>query len=392
MKIVHVVAYFQPQLGYQEYFLAKEHLNQGYEVHIITSDRYYPFNDYDNTVKKVLGERIIGERVDLYEGITVYRLSVEKERGARVKLSGIQSILKILKPDIVIHHGVMSSYTLKDVVKSQKKEKFSLICDDHMLFTVEDKRNYKHLFKNYIYYSFISRTYWKNSIIKYIGVADECSIYLNRRLGISKKKITTVPLGADLEIYKYSDSLRISTREELNILDDEICIIYTGKLMKSKDPALILHASKELSKKYKLKFLFVGNIDESYLEKFNEMKKIFNEKIIHIPAQNTKNLPKYYCASDIAIWPREASTSMIDAAACKLPIIVCNYLTERISNNNGIGIREGNLDDIKNALEFLISNKEKRIEMGKNGRILVEKELNWQIIAKKFINIAMGIN
>jgi hypothetical protein len=42
MKIVHIVDYFQPVLGYQEAFLAKEHAKLGHEVFVITSDRYAP--------------------------------------------------------------------------------------------------------------------------------------------------------------------------------------------------------------------------------------------------------------------------------------------------------------------------------------------------------------
>ena len=55
MKIVHLTSYFQPQLGYQEYFLAREHIKLGHDVWVVTSDRYFPFPDYDKTVKNILG-------------------------------------------------------------------------------------------------------------------------------------------------------------------------------------------------------------------------------------------------------------------------------------------------------------------------------------------------
>ncbi|HRS42508.1 MAG TPA: hypothetical protein P5530_01355 [Candidatus Diapherotrites archaeon] len=34
--------YIKPKLGYQEYYLAKEHAKMGPEVTVITSDRYAP--------------------------------------------------------------------------------------------------------------------------------------------------------------------------------------------------------------------------------------------------------------------------------------------------------------------------------------------------------------
>lgn len=57
MKIVHVIDYFQPRLGYQETFLAKEHPKLGHEVYVVTSDRYNPIifeGDAARQVEKLL--------------------------------------------------------------------------------------------------------------------------------------------------------------------------------------------------------------------------------------------------------------------------------------------------------------------------------------------------
>ena len=42
MRIVHIVDYLMPQMGYQEFLLQMDS-HQGHEVFIITSDRYTPF-------------------------------------------------------------------------------------------------------------------------------------------------------------------------------------------------------------------------------------------------------------------------------------------------------------------------------------------------------------
>ena len=39
MRIVHVIGYFQPEYGYEEYYTALTQLKFGHEVHVITSDR-----------------------------------------------------------------------------------------------------------------------------------------------------------------------------------------------------------------------------------------------------------------------------------------------------------------------------------------------------------------
>ena len=65
MRIVHVADYFQPQLGYQEYFTARAQVKDGHEVHVITSYRYRPFDDFEHSVGPVLGARVVGTGDDV---------------------------------------------------------------------------------------------------------------------------------------------------------------------------------------------------------------------------------------------------------------------------------------------------------------------------------------
>ena len=57
MKILHIINYFQPQLGYQEYFLAKEQVKMGHKVYVVTSNLYFPFPNYEQTFQNILGPR-----------------------------------------------------------------------------------------------------------------------------------------------------------------------------------------------------------------------------------------------------------------------------------------------------------------------------------------------
>ena len=50
MRIVHIVDYLMPQMGYQEFLLPKWNSHQGHEVFIITSDRY-PISNYEKPGK-----------------------------------------------------------------------------------------------------------------------------------------------------------------------------------------------------------------------------------------------------------------------------------------------------------------------------------------------------
>ena len=52
MKIVHLMGYFVPELGYQEYYLAKKHKEMGHDVYVIASDMLYPFPNIETMLKE----------------------------------------------------------------------------------------------------------------------------------------------------------------------------------------------------------------------------------------------------------------------------------------------------------------------------------------------------
>jgi len=62
-------------------------------------------------------------------------------------------------------------------------------------------------------------------------------------------------------------------------------------------------------------------------------------------------LADFYRMADIGVWPREESTSMLDAAASGLPLIISNTVqaVERIKNN-GLTYIENDVDDLVNVL------------------------------------------
>mgnify|MGYP001296093459 CR=1 FL=1 len=383
MKIVHLTSYFQPQLGYQEYFLAREHIKLGHDVWVVTSDRYFPFPDYDKTVKNILGKRIIGSKNEVFDSINVVRLKTLFEYSARVKLKNLKKTIREISPDIVICHG-MSNFLSLEIITLKKKLGFKLVYDEHMTKYVANTSFFGNLF--YKFFNF-------NKILmnsdKIVGVADACVEYILSFYKFPKEKVAMIPLGADNELFSFDQNKRELFRKTHNIPYDNIVIVYTGKLTFVKGPHHILLAIKEITDKIprNITILFVGNIEDNYVETFTNLKNELSTKyqIINISAVKNEALVDVYSASDIACWPRQGSMSMIEAASCGLPIICCDYLTERYKNNNGIPIKEDDIASLSDALLKLINDKELRKEMGKNGREYIDSTLSWKSIAQKFI-------
>ena len=98
-----------------------------------------------------------------------------------------------------------------------------------------------------------------------------------------------------------------------------------------------------------------------------------------------KELAKFYWAADIGVWPKQESTSQVDAMACRLPLILSNKVQvyERI-NGNGLTYEEGNILDLANKIEML-SDPNLRQKMSDIGFNRVKNQFSWEHIAKQRI-------
>jgi len=99
----------------------------------------------------------------------------------------------------------------------------------------------------------------------------------------------------------------------------------------------------------------------------NEYIKELKENYIFIDFVKNEELFKYFSASDVGIWPLQESVSMVEAAACNLPFIANDTIGTklRISNNNALLYRKGDISDLYEKIKYLVENDNERLSMGK---------------------------
>lgn len=392
MKIIHITHYYQPQLGYQEYNLAKKQKEQGHEVTIITSNKLTPFLNYNLTQGTTSnGFTKMGKFTE--EGIAVFRLSTPIELKRRMWLLGLESLVTKLKPDVIHVHGIFNE-TAWRIARLKEKLGFNLIYDSHMHRSI-----YK---RNRIYmklYHSLFKTFFLPKILKesdiFVGTCEETKQLIFEEYSIPNNRIIVIPLGADIDLFKRDEKQRKIIREKLNIKPKEIVLIYAGKLTPGKAPHLLLDSCVNIIKKYKkIKLLFVGNVVGNELTYVLTMKKkVIRNKIeknvIFHKAVSNKELFKYYSAADIGVWPAMESFTMIEAAATGLPIIIkkSEAMGKRVSNRNGLMYPEGNVQELSESIIKLLKNKKLMMYMGERSRELVEKKFSWDNIADKFIQV-----
>lgn len=386
MKIVHLIDYFQPKVGYQETFLAKEHRRLGYEVCVLTSNRYYPFPNYKKTYEKLLGPRKLSKGRKNEEGIDTWRLaSIEIPGTPLIYLKGLKNTLNTLKPDAVFCHGA-HSLTSYFIAREKKELDFKLIYDTHAahfntnLTNTFSKRAYHFLYQKIAVPEILKE---KDKIFA-IG-EDEQSL-LCEDFHLEKRDVSIIRLGVDCDRFKYSETERKKIRKRLKIPENTILCIYTGKVTPNKDLDILLTAVESICDK-KVKLLVVGNGDVNYIHTLKKM--INNNRLIWIDFVDNQLLPSYYSASDMAIWPGNSTIAILEALSCALPVILPFWSGTQFLDASGGVLRftRHNVNELSQKIRQVAYNKDLKLKMSKLNGKFVKENLSWKIITNQTLRL-----
>lgn len=383
MKIVHVIDHFQPHLGYQETYLAIEHHKAGHDVHVVTSNRFSP------AVPKQVSTTSKIDEIDKDFKFKIHRLPLLAEYRTRVWLYKLEEKIRSLEPDLIIMHGMASFTAIRVALTNRHLKGTKVIFDFHSNYvnSTHQLRKYFYMFYRYLIFPVISRN--ANAVV---AVDDNSKKFLVNECGFSPDKINIIPLGADDDIFQFDASARQEIRKKIGIDPTDIVGIFSGRLTRVKDVNLLIEAGLAiLGYEPRLRILIVGDGDTEYI---NEMKSRIRDagqedKFYWSGFLSSHDLAKFYSASDIAIWPKQVSIGTLEAQSCSLPLIVANtpMLAERVMKGNGLIFETGSVASLQEKLDLLITNDSYRKQLGRRGKEIVEKELNWNIIAHKFIEL-----
>jgi glycosyltransferase involved in cell wall biosynthesis len=169
---------------------------------------------------------------------------------------------------------------------------------------------------------------------------------------------------------------RAKLRHQLGFAQNEIVCIYTGRFSDAKNPLCLSQSIDGLrSQGAPFRGLFIGSGPQEAA--IRECSGCVVQPFIPV-----HTLAQFYRAADIAVWPTQESTSMLDAAACGLPIVVSNRLiaTERVKDN-GLTYEEGSAANLMRTLQTL-NDPDIRKRLGKAGTTKMRQQYSWLAIAK----------
>lgn len=392
MRIAHVVAYFQPQLGYQEYYLALEQQRLGHEVHVITSDRYTPWKG----VWEREDDRIAGSGVFNEEGLTVHRLQCHFEFGAYVVTKRLKETLGDLEPDVVHGHDVQSIMAAQPAF-SKSTLGYAYVLDTHIFL---HRYVYRNLRGKVIYYA-LKKLIFNRAVEKadaIVGVTPACRRWFSDEFSLSPSMIRVIPLGADLDLFKPLSEERKAGRNRLGVNEDDVLVVHVGRIAREDLIDMLLSAiTKTRLPLKKVKVLLVGSGDEAYAEELRTLADGLGINLSFAGLVHRKEVRTIYNAADIGVWLSRQPISIIEAIAAGLPVIIPreyppgNYpyadnVSERhlIEYNNGLCFDEGNLSELTSCLSAMIKDADMRLQMRRRARRLAEDMFDWRKISMEY--------
>lgn len=298
---------------------------------------------------------------------------------------------------------------MKKVIKSINKKGIKKIIiegDKYKVLPIKDSIKSSEIYLH-IHHEAFSDNYINNMEIfkackKIITVSDYIKEKCCENKYINPEKVVTLKNCTDIEIFnksKYYEK-KESIKRKYNIKENEIIILFSGRLLAVKGIKELILAFKKYCLDLNAKMLIVGNagFGKNIISEYdNELLKIAKEvedKLIFTGFIHNSEIPLLHSISDIAvvpsIWNDPAPLVVIEAMSSGLPLIVTDSggIPEYINEECAITIIRDNeiINNLGKALRKLILKEEIRYNMSINARKQGVK-FNTKSYYKDFINI-----
>lgn len=201
--------------------------------------------------------------------------------------------------------------------------------------------------------------------------------------------------GVDVELFRprepdpeLVDRFRTDRSEKM--------IMSVCRLVSLKGIQYAIEAIAILVKKYKVKYLIIG--EGEYRETLEERvhRHRLGKEIIFVGALPNRELPRYYSIADLAIFPTIADEafgiSIAEAMACGVPVIATAVggVPEVVTNHTGILVPPKDQNALANAMDALLLDEGLRARFSAEGRAWVVSNFSWERVAAQLIAKAPG--
>jgi glycosyltransferase involved in cell wall biosynthesis len=272
------------------------------------------------------------------------------------------------KPDAVLVYGWGFQSHLKAIRYFKNKIPVLFRGDSNLL---DEKKGARSLLRAV----FLKWVYRNVDHAFYVGIHNKAYY---KAYGLIDTQLSFAPHAIDIKRFGVDRQNEADLlRKNFGVSDDEIIVLFAGKLEEKKDPVLLLSAFINLQKA-EIHLLFVGN---GPLELQLKLTAEGNKYIHFMDFQNQSQMPAVYQSCDIFCLPSKGpgetwGLAVNEAMASGKAILASDKVgsaSDLVKNGeNGAIFKAGDLNDLTHHLNELIhSGKKELIKMGKYSKELI---------------------
>jgi glycosyltransferase involved in cell wall biosynthesis len=210
-------------------------------------------------------------------------------------------------------------------------------------------------------------------------------------LGIRKESIKVIPNGVDLDVF--SDRLdQIELKKEYG-LDGRTVVLYSGHIEDWAGVEIVETLTKRMASEFPEALLLLVGAGESVNKVIAIVEKAgVSNQFQYGGIKPFSEMPRIVSAVDIAlcIFPDSlvshaaSPLKLFEYMACGKAIVATSVTgtAEALTQDAGILVKPGNLDEICDKVLELCKDPEKRKEIGHKARELVVRKFSWSVLTE----------
>jgi len=200
-------------------------------------------------------------------------------------------------------------------------------------------------------------------------------------LGIPESKVSILPLGVDTNLFR-----------PCVVKKTENLLLFVGRIDRIKGLHILMEALPLIG--FPVQLAIIGSRwDQEYVKEIEAMSQVITNKGVHkvtfLGPMNQKEIVPWYQKASILVCPYlyETHSNVVrEALACGTPIVSTGtHMSEE--GADGILLTSRHPEELAEAIEKLLRNKEMRERYGREGRAYVERNLSWDSIIQRLVNL-----
>ncbi|MDP9894169.1 glycosyltransferase involved in cell wall biosynthesis [Variovorax boronicumulans] len=300
-------------------------------------------------------------------------------------LRGARSAIRAFQPDVL--HAVALKPVLYSAIagKSQKSEGrvFALA---GLGYVFSSQKMLARCLRPFIVQAF--RAAFRNPATRLILQNPDDAQVLSKAKVIASEKIRLIR-GAGVDM----NAFPAIPEPELN--DQQMLVVLPGRMLWDKGVAEFVEAARLLQQRgIRARFALVGGRDDHNPScvPLQMLKDWESEGVVEYWG-NRNDMPAVLAQAHVVCLPsyREGlPKALLEAASCARPIVTFDVPGCRevvVHGKNGLLVPFGDVVALANALEALMADRSMRVQMGAQGRLMVQQEFSQELVAEKTMQV-----